>query len=270
MTRNVTHISSTKNPRIRQVLRLQSRRGRKQHRQTVVYGLREIRRAASARVPIDSLFVRTSAMKTLDQEWLAAMAAHGAELYTVESAVFDRIRFGDRDDGVLAVIPLLQRSLRDIRLPPNPCVAIIEQVEKPGNVGAILRSADGAGVAAVVIVDGATDLMNPNVIRASMGTVFTVPNCIAGYDELLPWVRHHGLQVITTRVDANDLYYQADFTGPTAVVLGSEARGLGQHWQDFDEHPVRLPMFGVADSLNVSATAAVLFYEVFRQRQVQS
>jgi TrmH family RNA methyltransferase len=151
-------------------------------------------------------------------------------------------------------------------LPEVPLVIVTEDVEKPGNVGAILRSADAVGASAVIAVGG-TDLYNPNVIRASVGTVFTVPVAAAPAAEVLDWLRASGLRILASRVDATELHVDADLTGPLAIVLGSEAHGLTDAWLAPDVGAIRLPMLGAADSLNVSAAAAVLLYEAWRQRR---
>ena len=144
-------------------------------------------------------------------------------------------------------------------MPANPLVAVLEGVEKPGNLGAMLRSADGAGVSALVVADPRTDLFNPNVIRASLGTVFSLPVAAAAPGDVLAWLRGHGLQILAARVEGAVSYTEVDYRRPTAIVLGSEAQGLTSHWSGDDVRAIRLPMLGVADSLNVSAVAAVLF-----------
>jgi TrmH family RNA methyltransferase len=145
-------------------------------------------------------------------------------------------------------------------------VAVLSGVEKPGNIGAVLRTADAAGVSAVILADPRTDPFNPNAIRASLGTIFSVPVATATVAETLAWLREKQCRILTTRVDARLTYSEADYRGPTAIVLGSEAEGLSDGWSGADDVPVRVPMLGIADSLNVSATAAVLFYEAVRQR----
>jgi TrmH family RNA methyltransferase len=140
-------------------------------------------------------------------------------------------------------------------------------VEKPGNLGAILRSADGAGVDALIVADPSTDLFNPNVIRASLGTVFSVPVAVASSGVVLEWLIQRGLRIVAARVEGSVDYADADYRGAVAIALGSEARGLSDAWAELATVAVRLPMLGTADSLNVSATAAVLFYEALRQRR---
>jgi TrmH family RNA methyltransferase len=159
------------------------------------------------------------------------------------------------------------RTLEDLVLPPEPLIAVVEGVEKPGNLGAILRTADGAGLHAVIVAESATDLFNPNIIRASVGTVFAVPVSVASSGEVLTWLQARQIAVVAARVDGSVDYTDADYRGAVAIALGSEARGLSGAWAELARASVRVPMLGVADSLNVSATAAVLFYEALRQRR---
>jgi TrmH family RNA methyltransferase len=164
------------------------------------------------------------------------------------------------------VAPTPRPTLAEWSLPADAIVAVVEGAEKPGNIGAILRTADAVGVAGLIVADGGTDLYNPNAIRASLGAIFTVPVCQASADETLAWLRNNRFRILAARVDADLEYTQAGFRGRTAIVLGSEARGLGSRWQGADVTSVKLPLLGRVDSLNLSATAAVLFYEALRQR----
>jgi TrmH family RNA methyltransferase len=185
----------------------------------------------------------------------------------VSSEVFEKMAFGDRHDGVLAVAETPARELAGFEPAGDGLVAVLEGLEKPGNVGAVLRSADAAGVAGVIVADPATDLFNPNCIRASLGTVFGVRVCTAMAGDAFRWLRGHGWKIFTARVDAALAYSDVNLAERAAVVLGSEAGGLSDVWRGADVTPIKLPMLGGADSLNVSATAAVLFYEALRQRK---
>jgi TrmH family RNA methyltransferase len=156
--------------------------------------------------------------------------------------------------------------LAEIELPPEPLVAVLEGVEKPGNLGAILRSADAAGVAAIVVADGRTDLFNPAAIRASLGTVFHVPICAASATETLDWLDRHGLDIFAAQPASGRLYTDIDLRKGVAVVFGTEATGLSPVWAEPACQGIRLPQRGIADSLNVAVAAAVVFYEALRQR----
>jgi TrmH family RNA methyltransferase len=189
------------------------------------------------------------------------------EYQEVSQRAFERLAYGDRADGVVLVVRAPHAELGDLQLPPEPLVVVTEDVEKPGNVGAILRSADAVGADAVIAVGG-TDLFNPNVIRASVSTVFSVPVAAASAAEAAAWLRERGVRIVAALVDARRLHIEADLRGPIALVLGSEASGLSEAWRGADVEAVRLPMAGIADSLNVSVAAAVLLYEAWRQRHV--
>ena len=188
----------------------------------------------------------------------------------VTRPVFEKIAYGERAEGILGVAETPTHSLAQLKLPAGPLIAVLEGIEKPGNLGAMLRSADAAGVSAVILADPLTDLYNPNVLRASLGTVFRVPVAEASSAETLAWLQSRGVSIFAAMPSATGLLWEQDFTGATALVLGAEAPGLSQVWLDANINAVALPMLGAADSLNVSAAAAVLFYEALRQRQTQA
>ena len=187
-------------------------------------------------------------------------------MWEVHPRVFRRMLIGQRNEGLVAVAHTPRRTLSGLRLPPRPMVAVLDRVEKPGNLGAVFRSADAAGVAAVVLADPLTDLFNPHAIHASQGAVFVVPAAVASAEEVQGWLAHCSLCCYAAQAGAATLYHQVDWTQGAAVVLGNEARGLSPIWRTAQVQPVALPMLGQVDSLNVSVAAAVLFYEAWRQR----
>lgn len=263
---NRSPIISPHNPRVKNALHLRDARQRRKQGRILIDGARELARAAAADVRLREVFVCEPLCSSDDcRAVLALLPGLDAEVFDVTEAVFAKIAFGQRAEGVLAVADMPRRLLDDLTVPADALVAVLEGVEKPGNVGAVLRSADGAGLSAVVVADPRTDLYNPNAIRASLGTIFTLPACEAPADEVLDWLRRRGLAMVAARVDGSVLYTEVDFRRPTAIVLGSEAQGLSDRWLGADITAVRLPMLGAADSLNVSAAAAVLFYEARRQ-----
>ncbi len=266
MMRGVVAIESPHNPRIRAAVALRERRDRLATGLTIVDGARECHRAIEAGVAVETAFTCGPLLRT-DEAVAAqtALRARGIEPVEVSERVFAKLAFGDRADGIVLVLRPPSTALEDLPFGPEPLILVTEGVEKPGNLGAILRTADGAGVDAVIAVGG-TDLFNPNVIRASVGTVFSMPLAGAAADAALAWLRGRGIRIVATRVEAEPLYADSDLTGPLAIVLGSEAVGLSDAWDAPDIEAVRLPMLGVADSLNVSATAAILAYEARRQR----
>jgi TrmH family RNA methyltransferase len=257
---------------------LRSAGERRQTGLTLVDGLREIARAAAAGVDFVEVFVAAEpreddARATERAACLEACAARGAEVVPLGPRAFEKLAFGDRDEGVVAVVRFGSQSLADVAFPVGRPVLVAEGVEKPGNLGAILRTADAAGLAGVITCDGATDPANPAVIRASLGTVFTVPLAVATTAETIAWLGRQGRRAVAADPGGGLLWHQARLAGSTAIVVGSEAHGLSPGWRQaaaggtLDLVTIRLPMCGVADSLNVSATAAVLAYEAVRQAE---
>lgn len=259
-------ITSRSNPRLRAAAQLRDRGARKETGLTIVDGAREILRAFDAGAAVETLFVCRGLLDPTDGEAaVAAAAARDIEILECSERAFELVAFGDRAEGVVAVVRPPVIELADLDLPASPLIVVTEDVEKPGNLGAILRSADGAGADAVIAIGG-TDLFNPNVIRASVGTVFAVPVVAASAEESAAWLSGRGIRVVAAVVDAPFAYSDADLRGAVAIVLGSEAEGLSRAWRGASVEAVSLPMLGIADSLNVSAAAAILLYEARRQR----
>jgi RNA methyltransferase, TrmH family len=266
-------IESPANPRIKDAARLRERKAREASGLTLVDGGREALRALEAGAIVETAFICPGLIATTEAKRVAEKVGQdvgpfGASIDVVEvgERAFERLAYGDRSDGVLLVVRVPRSGLEDLELPADPLVVVTEDVEKPGNVGAILRSADAVGASAVIAAGG-TDLFNPNVIRASVGTVFSMPVAAAPAGDVSVWLRERELRIVATRVDAERLHVDADLRGPIAIVLGSEATGLSETWRAPGVEAVRLPMAGVADSLNVSVAAAVLLYEAWRQRR---
>lgn len=260
-------IVSPGNPRIKAAAALRDRSARTATGLTLVDGAREVRRAIDAGVEVVEVFVVEARLAGPDaRAALDALLAIDADVVPVSDAALSRLAYGDRNEGIVAVVRVAPHGLDDLRLGADPLIAIIEDVEKPGNVGAVLRSADGAGADAVIAAAAGTDMANPNVIRASAGTVFSVPSATADPDALIAWLQAHGIRIVAARVDGAIPYTEADLTGAVAIALGSEAEGLSSAWHAPGIEAVRLPMHGVADSLNVSVSAAILLYEARRQR----
>ncbi len=192
------------------------------------------------------------------------------EVFKVTAEVFDRLAYGDRLDGMATIFATPSRTLEELPIPQSALVVVVEGVEKPGNLGAILRSADGAGVDAIVLVDPVIDLYNPNAIRSSVATVFKPNIAVATPHQALEWLQAKGFALWAARPNAELLYSKANFRPATALLLGNEAQGLTPFWNSVGVQGIRLPMLGLADSLNVSTAAAVLFYEASRQRASES
>jgi TrmH family RNA methyltransferase len=306
-------ITSPQNPRVKNAIRLRNARQRGRQGRIIIDGVTELSRAVSAGVRIIEIFVCESLFAGAEtHDLFHILMSSGGDILYVSRAVFEKMAFGCRAEGLLGVAEMPGKTLDDLERPhpnplpkgegtfsgplpngegtfslrnlpegrrnyspypsegkgtrKNPLIAVLEGVEKPGNIGAVLRSADAAGVSALILADARTDLYNPNAIRASLGTIFTLPVCEATSEETLRWLREKDISIIAARVDGSAPYTEIDYCRPTAVVLGSEAAGLSPAWTAPDITAVRLPMLGAADSLNVSATAAVIFYEALRQR----
>jgi TrmH family RNA methyltransferase len=260
-------ISSVRNPRVLAATKLRDRRGRDRSGDIVIDGRREIARALDAGVTIREMFFCRAMLTDRDEASLLEPARHdGARMTEVTDQVFARISYGDRAEGVVAVARRPACALSTLEPAANAPVGVVEGIEKPGNLGAILRSADGAGVGAVVVADSRTDLYGPNVIRSSLGTIFCVPVAEASTAETIAWLRGRGASIVAASPAGDMAYTDVDMTGPVALVFGSEARGLSDHWRQADIIQASVPMHGRADSLNTSATAALFFFEALRQR----
>lgn len=263
-------ITSLQNPKVRQLLALQQKsQERRQRGLFVVEGRRELMRCLEAGFEVDTVFwcpqveVGTEPLPPL---------ANGVRVIEVSRAVYDKMAYRGSTEGVVAEVRQRQLSLGDLPLsselpaPSAPLVVVLERVEKPGNLGAILRSADAAGVTAVIVCDPLTDLYNPNLIRSSVGAVFSVPCVACSSSECISYLKAHGIQILTAQLQDSHLYYDTDMRRPTAIVMGTEATGLTGQWREAADAHIRIPMLGRVDSLNVSVSAAILMYEAVRQR----
>jgi TrmH family RNA methyltransferase len=261
-------ICSARNPRLKQAIKLRQPRARANQSRILIDGQREIALALGAGVRVEEIFVevRRAGERGVGQ-WLEACADRGVQIWTLPAELLGKLGYGGRDDQCVATARPPQRTLADLRLPESPLVVVLEGIEKPGNMGAIVRTADAAGAHAVIAADGRTDVFNPNAIRASRGTIFTTPVCAASTADTMNWLSAGRMQVYVARVDAERSYDQADFRPGSAIVLGSETEGVSAPWRAPSFQAIRLPMSGRADSLNVAATAAVLLYEANRQRR---
>ncbi|OGX86627.1 rRNA methyltransferase [Hymenobacter lapidarius] len=264
-------LSSPQNLRIKQLLRLQQKSAeRRALGLTLVEGLRELTIAVEAGVAVAAVYSCAELADETGQQDLQKLFSgldSAPEWFEVTRPVFEKVAYREGSDGLLAVLRTPARSLADLRLPENPLVIVLEAVEKPGNLGAILRTADAAPVDAVLIGDPRTDLFNPNVIRASIGCVFTVPTVAAPVADILAFLREKGIRTYAAALapDARD-YTACDLRGPTALVMGTEADGLTPQLRAACDETIIVPMRGRIDSLNVSVATAVLTFEAVRQR----
>jgi len=263
----VEKISSLQNPRIKQLVKLRDRGPRDEAGMFLVEGYREIRRALEKTVaPAELYFSPEWFLGENEPALIAQAAAAGAQVFELTKAAFAKVAYRERPDGLLAVVPQWRRGLGDLKLPASPLLLVVEAIEKPGNLGTILRGADAAGCDGVIVCDPVTDIFNPNVVRASTGVLFSVPVVVEENPRVHAWLREKKIRVVATTPAAETLYTAADLRGPLAVVMGSEQYGLSEFWLKHADLPVRIPMAGQADSLNVAMATIITLFEAVRQR----
>lgn len=254
-------ITSARNPKIKALLTLQEKsKARREEGLFIVEGRRELEHCAAAGFRIRSLFI----CPAIAGDILAELP--DADVFEVSEEVYRKIAYREGTEGIVAEVYAKERRLEDIVLSEHPLVVVLESVEKPGNLGAVLRSADAAGADAVIICDPATDLYNPNLIRASVGSVFTRQVAVATSEETIAWLRAHDIAILTAQLQDSVWYYDTDMRRGTALVMGTEATGLTAVWRKAADSHIRIPMLGRLDSLNVSVSAAILLFEAVRQR----
>ncbi|MCU0352465.1 MAG: RNA methyltransferase [Cytophagales bacterium] len=255
-------IVSPQNPKIKNVVRLLEKASeRRGQNLTVAEGEREIGLAVRAGWAVQALFVCREVSPQPADFGLSADA-----VWEVNQVVFDKIAYRENRDGLVALVTPKKVQLSDIRLSRNPLVIVLESVEKPGNLGAVLRTADAARVDAVLVCDPQTDLYNPNVIRSSVGCLFTTQTAVCTSEAALRWLRQHGIRTYAAALTAKQLYHETDLSGRAALVMGTEATGLSSHWLQVADAQIKIPMRGEIDSLNVSTSTAILVFEAMRQR----
>lgn len=256
-------ITSTQNPKIKSLLALEKPRERRKQQLFIVEGAKEVRMAMDAGYRIGNIFF---CEEILDKNESGDLLRQDKLLIPVSKEVFDKIAIRESTGGILAVAEQKTHRLADLKLSVNPLLLILEAVEKPGNLGAILRTADAAGVDAVIICDPQTDFYNPNVIRSSVGCVFTKQIASATSEETISWLKKNTINIYCTYLKASEPYHKTDFTKPTAIIMGTEATGLSDIWVKNSTTNIVIPMQGKIDSMNVSNAAAVVVFEARRQR----
>jgi RNA methyltransferase, TrmH family len=260
-------ISSLQNPEIRNVLSLQEKpRERKLQNLIVIEGSREIRLALFSGFTITSLFYCREFIEDKELQTLLSQSVSSFEILEVSPDVYNRMAYRKDNGGVLALANPKRTLFRDIKLSACPLLLVLEAVEKPGNLGAILRTADAACLDAVVICDPQTDIFNPNVIRSSIGCIFTMPVVTSTTEHTISWLRSNRIKMFGTALTAAHFYHEAHYRDPSALIMGSESSGLSQKWLDEADHLVKIPMNGKIDSMNVSVSAAIVIFEALRQR----
>ena len=258
-------ISSLQNLSVKKLVKLSKARERKAQNLFVIEGARELSLAMAGDYSIEELYVckelflntrYPDVLDTIDED----------KIIEITTQVFEKVSYRKSSDGLIALAKPKTHTLTDIQLSDNPFVIILESVEKPGNLGAILRSADAAAVDAVIVCDPQTDIYNPNVVRSSVGGLFTVQTAVCTTQEAMEWLNKHAIASYAAELEAAEWYQNVDYSGPTAIVMGTEADGLTNSWLNYATKRIKIPMRGKIDSLNVSVSTAVLTFEAMRQR----
>lgn len=265
------HLTSATNPRLKSLIALRKRRVREADGVTLLEGYEELGLALSAGVRPLALYTCADLMlePSRQQDVVEAARAAGAQIVTVDRGAFEKVAYREGPDGFLAVVPGVNAHPRELELPENPLLLVAEGVEKPGNLGAMLRTADAVGVDGVIAADPVTDWGNPNVVRGSKGTVFSVPVAAASTEETLAWLQEKNIPLIAATPDTEIMHTDIDYTGPVAIAVGTEKYGLTDAVLSAATTKVRIPMVGQVNSLNVATSAAILLYEAMRQRGVR-
>lgn len=256
-------ITSGQNPKIRQLLLLQQKSAeRRRQGLFVVEGHREIAHCLACGYEAETIYYCPDMLQDVDFPT--------REIVAVSSKVYEKIAYRGSTEGCVAIVRSRSLHLEDLQLPEHPLIIVLERVEKPGNIGAVLRTADAAGADAVLVCDSPTDLFNPNLIRSSIGAIFTVPTVSCTSEECIAYLKAKGIQILTAQLQDSRLYYDTPMHCGTAIVMGTESTGLTNAWREAADSHIRIPMLGRLDSLNVSISAAVLLYEAVRQRNEKS
>jgi TrmH family RNA methyltransferase len=261
-------ITSLQNSKVKELLQLRESRHRRETGLFLIEGARELERALASAYQLRSLFF----CPTLLSESARHILVTTPDKFKLEltEAVFAKAAVRESSDGILAVLEQRSISLEDLKLPAEPWLLVLEDVEKPGNQGALARTADGAGVDALIVLDPKADLYNPHAVRASVGALFSRPLVACGRESFLRFCQDQKIRIVTASPFASRFHFEAKLDGAVAIVLGSEARGLSDAWQYVEHQAVKIPMCGLADSLNVSVAGAVILYESLRQRSLKT
>lgn len=265
-------LTSLQNPRIKHILKLRDRPAREKSGQFLIEGYRELLRAIDASHPVEAIYMCPELFLGSNEDQLLTRAqAKGAKIYRCSELLFHKISYRDRPDGLLGIAPQIHRGLQDLDSllikKTAPFLVVAEAIEKPGNLGTILRSSDAVGIDGLIVCDRCTDIHNPNVVRASVGTLFSVPIIEAEGQMTIQWLKQRGISIIAATPSATIEFTDADLSGPIAIALGTEQLGLSESWMTGADIQVRIPMLGIADSLNVAMATTLLLYEALRQRR---
>ena len=261
----IENITSAQNPKIKDLLALQEKsKVRREKGLFVVEGRRELLHCIEAGYKPYAVFFCPEIISEDDFNEIASRC--GCSFFQIPQHIYDKVAYRGGTEGVIAELNCREMSLESLALKENPVVVVLESVEKPGNLGAVLRSADAAGVDAVIVCDPLTDMYNPNLIRSSIGAIFTVPVAVASSASTIKWLKDNNIRIYTAQLQDSEWYYETDMKHGTAIIMGTEATGLTDAWREAADAHIKIPMLGRLDSLNVSVSAAILMFEAVRQR----
>ncbi len=266
-------ITSSKNEKIKKIIKLKDKNKRDKYFLFLIEGYREILRAIEANVEIESLFICPSLfLKNNENKLIEKISSNKIPIYECLQDIFRKISYRDRPDGLLAIAKQFNNDFDNLKTiiknKKNPFLIVLEAIEKPGNLGTILRTADAAGVDAVIVANPITDIFNPNVVRSSIGTLFTVPIFVTESKKILNFIKENKIAIISTTPTSKTIYTDINLNKPIAIVFGTEQLGLSRIWMENSDTLIKIPMLGKADSLNVAAAATILLYETVRQRKL--
>lgn len=257
-------ITSLQNPAIKNIIKLQKSKDRKEQNLFVIEGVREINLAISQNYEIKQLYFCPELIQQQVEELISSKQIKRKT--EISHSVFEKIAYREGSDGLIALAEPKHLKLEEIILPPNPLIIVLESIEKPGNLGAILRTADAANVDAVIICDPLCDIYNPNTIRSSIGCIFTNQIVVCSSEETIKWLKNSNIKSYAAALTANKYYHETNLSGAVALVMGTEAFGLSEKWLSQSDYQIKIPMLGKIDSLNVSTSTAILVFEAMRQR----
>ena len=262
---DILKITSTKNPRVKHLLDLQNKsKVRRREEQFIIEGQLELKRAVERNYTVEEIYINENIISINESQRLLP-EYHNS--YTIlSSEVYEKVAYRKTTGGLIAVAKPKKHHLSELNLSSNPLLLVVEAVEKPGNIGALLRTVDAAGIDGIVICDPLTDLYNPNVIRSSIGGIFTTSVAVSNSNEVVEWLKSKNIQILSTALTASARYDQIDYIKPSAVVFGAESTGLSDLWLNESDENIIIPMNGIMDSLNVSVSAAIVIFEAARQR----
>ena len=264
-------ITSLKNDKVKQAVKLRGRRARETRKLTLLEGYRELTRSFEYGMTlVECFFCPEMFLGVNESALLQKLAAGGVKVYEVTKPILEKLAYRERPEGLIATAKIKNHSLEKLAFREQGCYLLAEAIEKPGNLGSILRSADAAGVDALILCDKGTDIYNPNVIRASTGALFTVPLAVCSSEEALQWLRQHRVKILAATPHTSDIYTDVDLTQSVAIAVGTEQTGLSDFWMNSADLQVKIPMLGKIDSLNVATATTILLYEAARQRSWQS